>query len=81
MMDRKPRFYFRELYDNSIELLKGNSNSMEDVLEITISLLLDTREPHRSGRIVKTLDWFMFLGDVVFDKHDLDPNSYNMTIF
>ena len=47
---------------------------MEDILEITTSSLLDTRNPRRSERIVKALDQFTFLEEVVSDEHDLDPN-------
>ena len=53
---------------------------MEDVSKTTIFSLLDTRESRRSGRIVKVLDRFMFLGEVVSNKHDLDPNRYNNAI-
>ena len=50
---------------------------MENVLETTASSLLDTREPRRSGRIVRVLDQFMFLGEAISNEHDLDPSSYN----
>ena len=48
---------------------------MEDVLEITISSLIDTREPRRSERIVRAPDQFMFLGETVSDELDLDPST------
>ena len=54
---------------------------MEDVLESNASSLLDTREPRRSGRIVRAPDQFTFLGEVIFDELDLDPSSYNKAIF
>ena len=64
MMDQKPndRFDLRELFDTPKEPLKGSSNPMEDVLEITISRLLDTQEPRHSWKIVRALDRFMLLG-------------------
>ena len=82
-MDQKPndRFYFRELSDTPREPLERSSNPIEDVLEITILPLLDTREPRRNGRIVRVPDWFMVIGEVVFDEHDWDPSSYNEVIF
>ena len=82
MMDQKPndRFNLRELSDTPRKPLEGNSNSIEDVSEIIVLPLLDTRESRYSGRLVRALDWFMFLGETVSDEHDLDPNSYNETI-
>ena len=53
---------------------------MNEVLEITISPLLDTQESRRSGRIVRVLDRFMFLGEAVSNKHDLNSSNYNETI-
>ena len=52
-MYQKPtgRFDFRKLSDAPREPLEGSYNSMEDIPEITISLLLDTREPRCSGRM------------------------------
>ena len=83
MTHRKPndRFNFRELFDTLREPLEGSSNPMDNVLKTTASSLLDTREPRRNVRIVRVPDWFIFLGEVVSDKHDLDPNSYNESIF
>ena len=83
MMDRKPNdiFDLKELSDTPKEPLEGSSNPMEDVLKITASTLLDTREPHCSGRIVRTPNQFMFLGEVVSDELNLDPISYNEAIF
>ena len=83
MMDRMPndRFDLRELSDTLRETLKGSSNPKENVLETTILSLLHTREPHSCGRIVTVLNQFMFLGEVVFDEHDMDPSSYNEPIF
>ena len=83
IIDRKPndRFNLRELSDTPIEPLEGSSNLMEDIPEITTSPLLDTRESCRSGRIVRALDRFMFLGEAVFDEHDLDPSNYNESIY
>ena len=54
---------------------------MEVVLENTTSQFLDTREPRCGRRIVKALDWFLFLGETVYDEIDLDPSSYNESIF
>ena len=54
---------------------------MENGLETTDSSLLVTRESRRSGRNIKVPDWFMFLGEVVFDEYDLDPSNYNEVIF
>ena len=71
----------RELSYTPREPLEGSSNSIEDVSEITISPLLNIQEPHRSGKIIKAPDWFMFLEEVVSYEHDLDPNSYNKAIF
>ena len=83
MMDRKPndRFDFRELSDTPKEPLEGSYNPMEDVPKTIASPLLDPRELHHSGRIVRVPDQFMFLGEVVSDEHDLDPSSYNDAIF
>ena len=53
---------------------------MKDVLETTASLLLDTREPHHSGRIVKASDRFTSSAEALSDELDLDPNSYNEAI-
>ena len=50
---------------------------MEDVLEITTLPRLYTRESRRSGRIVRAIHRFMFLGEAVFDEHDLHPSNYN----
>ena len=82
MMDWKPndRFDFKELSDTPRELVVGRPNSMNDILETIISPLLDIRESRLSGRIVRVLDRFMFLGEIVFDEHDLDPSSYNEAI-
>ena len=82
MMDRKPNdtFNFRELSDTLREPLERNSNSTEDVPETTVSPLLDTWEPRRSGKIVRVPNRFMFLGEVVSDEHDLDPSNYNKVI-
>ena len=82
MMEQKlnDRFHIRELSDTSIESLKESFNPMEDVLESNVSSLLDTREPRRSGRIVMVPDRFMFFGEVVSNKHDLDSSSYNEAI-
>ena len=70
----------RELFDIPRELLEGSYDPMEDVLETNTLPLLDTLELHCSGRIVKAPDRFMFLGEVVFDEHNLDPNRYNKDI-
>ena len=48
---------------------------MEDIPKTTISPLLDTQEPHRSDRIVRAPDQFMFLGETVSDELDLDPST------
>ena len=55
MMDQKPidKFDLRELPDTPREPLEGSSNPTEDVPEITISSLLDTRVSCRSERIVR----------------------------
>ena len=53
---------------------------MEDIPEITTSSLLDTRESHRSGRIVKAPNRFTFLGEAISDELDLDPSNYNEAI-
>ena len=53
---------------------------MENVPKITTSLLLYTQEPRHNERIVKVLNRFMFLGEVVSDEYDLDPSSYNEAI-
>ena len=83
LKDRKPndRFDFRKLSNTPREPLEGSFYPMEDVPEITTSPFLDTREPRRSERIIRAPNWFMFLGEFVFDKHDLDPNNYNEAIF
>ena len=62
MMDRKPnnRFDFREFFDTPIDPLEGSFNPMEDVLEITVSPLLDTQESCRCGKIVKAPDRLIF---------------------
>ena len=82
MMDQKPndRFDFRELFDTPREPLEGSSNPMEDVTITSTSPLLDTREPYHNGSVVRAPDRFMFLGDVVSNEHDLDPNKYNESI-
>ena len=69
-----------ELFDTPKEPLEGSYNPIEDVLETSTSSLLDTWELHPSGRIVRAPDRFMFLGDVVSNEHDLDPNKYNESI-
>ena len=66
--------------DTLREPLEGSSNPTEDVSKTIASPLLDPRDPRRSGRIVRALDQFIFLGDVVFDKLDLDHSSYNKAI-
>ena len=77
IMHRKTndRFDFRELSDTPIELLKGRFNPIENVLKITTSPLLDTLEPRCSGRIVRALDRFMFLGESICDEYDLDHSK------
>ena len=62
MMDQKPndRFNFRELSDTPKEPLEESSNSMKNILETIASPLLDTREPHLSGRNAKAPNRFMF---------------------
>ena len=57
-MDQKPNdiFNFREFLDTPRELLEGSSNPIENVPKTTISSLLNTRESHRSGKIVRVLD-------------------------
>ena len=47
--------------DTHIELLEGSSNPMEDAQETPTSSLIDTRDLHCSGRIVKAPDRFIFL--------------------
>ena len=69
-----------DLSDTPREPLEGSSNLMDDVPKMTVSPLLDTREPRRSGRIVKIPDQFMFLVETVSNEHDLDPSDYNETI-
>ena len=53
---------------------------MEDVPETTNSSFLDTQEPHRSRKIVKIPNQFMFLEEDVSDELDLDPSTYNESI-
>ena len=83
MMNRKPKdsFNLKELFDTPTKPLEWNSNPVENVLETITSTLLDTRTPGRSGRIVRVLHRFMFLGEVVSDEHNLHPTKYNEAIF
>ena len=82
MMDHKlnNRFDVKELSNTPREPLEGSSNPMDDAPEITTSSLLNTRDPRRSGRIVRASDRFTFLGEFIFDVLDLDPSSYNEAI-
>ena len=82
-IDLKPndRFDLSELSDTPRKSLEGSSNPMEVVPKTTTISLLDIRELCHSERIVKAPDQFMFLGEVVSDEFDLDPSSYNETIF
>ena len=82
MVDRKPndRYDVRELSDTPREPLEESSNKMEDVPETTTSSLLDTQESCRSGRIVRTLGQFMFIGEAFSNELDLNPSSYNDVI-
>ena len=82
IIDRKPnnKFDLNELSDTLRQSLEGSFKPMKVVLETTTSPLLDTQQPRRSGRIVRALDRFMFLGEAVSDEYDLDPNSYNEAI-
>ena len=68
------------MFNNPREPLVGSSNSMEDIPKTIVSPLLDRQEQHRSGRIVRASDRFIFLGKTIFDEHDLDPSSYNVAI-
>ena len=65
-MDQKPndRFDHMELSDTPKEPLEESSNSMKDVSKITTLSLLDTQELHRSGRIVRSPNQFMILGEL-----------------
>ena len=74
------RFNFRELSNTPRDPLEGSSNTMENVLKTIASPFLDTQKSRCSGRIVRATDRFMFLGEVIFDEHDLDPSSYNKVI-
>ena len=81
-MDQKPNdnFNFSELFDTPIEPLPESSNPVQDIPNITPSPPLDTLEPHRSGRIARASDKFMFLREPVSDKHDLNPSNHNEAI-
>ena len=70
------RFNLRQLFDTPTELLVESSNPMWDVSNTTGLPPLDTLEARRSGRIVRALDRFMFLGEVIFDEYDLQRGHF-----
>ena len=71
----------KELFDTPREPLERSYNLMEAVSKITISPLLDTREPCCSGGLSGHLDRFMSLEKAISNEHDLDPSSYNKTSY
>lgn len=60
--------------------LSGDKVAVWDISQVTTEEIPSTIIPHRSGRIIRTPDRFMFLDEAceaIPEEPELDPRTYN----